>query len=168
MNQDSRHLEFMNLALDQAKIAYTLGEVPIGAVIVKDNEVIACSYNQTEHLQNPIGHAELLVIESASKKLKTRRLLDCTLYVTLEPCAMCAGAIILSRIPIIYFASKDPKAGAVHSLYELLNDKRLNHQCEVHQGFMAKESSDLLSSFFRELREGRILKTKELGNNSET
>jgi tRNA(adenine34) deaminase len=81
---------------------------------------------------------------------------------------MCAGAIILSRIPIIYFASKDPKAGAVHSLYELLNDKRLNHQCEVHQGIMAKESSELLSTFFSELRKGRIMKTKELGNDSET
>ncbi len=168
MIQDSRHVEFMNLAMDQAKIAYALGEVPIGAVIVKDDEVIAYSYNQTEYLQNPIGHAELLVIESASKKLHTRRLLDCTLYVTLEPCSMCAGAIILSRIPIVYFASMDSKAGAVLSLYELLNDKRLNHQCEVHQGIMAKESSELLSSFFRDLREGRIQKTKELGTNSET
>ena len=158
----------MNLAMDQAKIAYSLGEVPIGAVIVKNDEVIAYSHNQTEHLQNPIGHAELLAIEKASKYLNTRRLLDCTLYVTLEPCAMCAGAIILSRIPIIYFASKDPKAGAVLSLYELLNDKRLNHQCEVHQGIMAKESSDLLSTFFRELRNGRILKTNELGYDSET
>ena len=168
MIHNSRHSEFMNLAMDQAKIAYSLGEVPIGAVIVKDDEVIASSYNQTEHLQNPIGHAELLVIESASKKLNTRRLLDCTLYVTLEPCAMCAGAIILSRIPVIYFASNDPKAGAVHSLYELLNDKRLNHQCEVHQGIMAKESSELLSNFFSDLRKGRIMKTKELGNDSET
>lgn len=168
MLQDSRHVEFMNLAMDQAKIAYTLGEVPIGAVIVRDNVVIACAYNQTELLQNPIGHAELLAIESASKQLNTRRLLDCTLYVTLEPCAMCAGAIILSRIPIVYFASMDPKAGAVHSLYELLNDKRLNHQCEVHQSIMAKESSELLSSFFRELRKGRIHKTKDIGNDSET
>jgi tRNA(adenine34) deaminase len=164
----SRHREYMKLAIEQAKIAYSLGEVPIGAVIVKDDVVIATSYNQTEKNQNPLGHAELLAIDIASKKLHSRRLIDCTLYVTLEPCPMCAGAILLSRIPTVYFASKDAKSGAVQSLYELLHDKRLNHQCEVHEGIMTRESTELLSTFFKQLREGKISKTKDIGIKSET
>ena len=164
----STHMTFMKLAYEQAQIAYSLGEVPIGAIIVKNDEVIAKAYNQTEALQNPLGHAELLAIQSASKALHTRRLTDCTLYVTLEPCLMCAGAIILSRIPIVYVGSKDPKAGAVYSLYETLNDARLNHQCEVHQGIMNEECSALLSTFFKELREGKIHKTQTLRMNRET
>lgn len=163
----SSHMKFMQLAYEQAEIAYSLGEVPIGAIIVKSDEVIASAYNQTETLQNPIGHAEILAIESASKVLRTRRLTDCTIYVTLEPCMMCAGAIILSRIPTLYFASTDPKAGAVYSLYEALNDSRLNHQCEVHQGLMNEECSALLSNFFKELRAGKIHKTHSLRMNRE-
>lgn len=163
----SSHLKFMKLAYEQAEIAYSLGEVPIGAIIVKDDEVIASAHNQTEELQNPIGHAEILVIESASKRLGTRRLTDCTLYVTLEPCMMCAGAIVLSRIPTIYFASKDPKSGVIVSLYELLNDMRLNHQCKVHEGLMNEESSALLTKFFKELRAGNIHKTHSLRMNRE-
>lgn len=162
-----QHMSFMQLAYEQAEIAYSQGEVPIGAVIVKNNEVIASAYNQTEHHQNPIGHAEILAIERAATILQTRRLTDCTLYVTLEPCAMCAGAIVLSRIPIVYFASKDAKAGAVHSLYELLNDTRLNHQCKIYAGLMHEECSTLLSMFFKQLREGHIAKTHQHRQNRE-
>ena len=163
----SIHRKYMQLAYEQAEIAYSLGEVPIGAIIVKGDEVIASAYNQTETIQNPIAHAEVLAIESASNILRTRRLTDCTLYVTLEPCMMCAGAIILSRIPKVYFASTDPKAGAVYSLYEALNDSRLNHQCEVHQGLMNEECSTLLTTFFKELRAGKIHKTHSLRMNRE-
>ena len=148
MTQESRHLEFMNLAIDQAKIAYSLGEVPIGAVIVKNDEVIACSYNQTEHLQNPIGHAELLVIESASKKLNTRRLLDCTLYVTLEPCAMCAGAILQSHISEVIFAAYDIKSGALGSRYNIITKNLI-----VKGGIMEIEAQEILGNFFKKLRE---------------
>lgn len=163
----SDHLKFMQLAYEQAEIAYSLGEVPIGAILVKDDEVIASAYNQTEYVQNPIRHAEILAIESAAKVLHTRRLIDCTLYVTLEPCMMCAGAIVLSRIPRVFYASTDLKSGAVMSLYEALNDPRLNHQCEVHQGIMNEECSMLLSKFFQELREGKIRKTHSLRMNRE-
>ena len=157
----------MQLAFEQANIAYSQGEVPIGAIIVHNNVVIASAYNQTEQQQNPIAHAEVLAIERAATVLKTRRLTDCTLYVTLEPCSMCAGAIVLSRIPSVYFATKDLKAGAVHSLYGLLNDTRLNHQCEVHEGIMKDECSALLSSFFKQVREGTIAKTHQIKDKCE-
>jgi len=155
MNQDSRHVEFMNLAMDQARIAYTLGEVPIGAVIVKDDEVIACSYNQTEQLQNPTGHAELLVIESASKKLKTRRLLDCTLYVTLEPCAMCAGAIQHARISRLVYGAADPKTGACGSVVDLFANRQLAPHTSVTSGVLAEQSSALLRGFFAQRRKSK-------------
>jgi tRNA(adenine34) deaminase len=163
----TKHEHYMQLALEQARIAYSQGEVPIGAIIVQHDIVIAKAYNQTEQLQQPLAHAEKLAIEQAAIYVNSRRLTDCALYVTLEPCAMCAGAIILSRIPKVFYASYDPKAGAVTSLYTLLEDMRLNHRCEVHQGIMANESSQLLSTFFKELREGRIVKTRSIGLNNE-
>lgn len=156
---NSLDYEFMRSAYQQAKRAYEEGEVPIGAVIVHEGCIIAEAYNQTEQTQNPLAHAELLAIQEASRILHTRRLTDCTLYITLEPCAMCAGAILLSRIPRIVFACHEPKSGAVLSLFTLLTDERLNHQCIVHSGVMEKECSSLLSSFFLELRNGTIARS---------
>lgn len=153
-------ISFMQEAYKEAQIAYELGEVPIGAVIVHDQKIIAKAHNLTEKEQNPLFHAELLAIQEAASYLQSRRLNNCSLFVTLEPCAMCAGAIILARIPNVYIACKDPKSGAVSSLYALLTDKRLNHQCTVHFGLLEKESSLLLQSFFRELRKGDISKTQ--------
>ena len=164
---NDKHTAFMLEAINEAKKAYALGEVPIGAVIVRNGEILSRAHNQTEKDQNPLGHAEILAIERATKKLGTRRLQDCTLYVTLEPCAMCSGAIVLSRIPIVYFSSVDPKSGAVESLYGILSDKRLNHECEIHQGLLENESSMLLKDFFVQLRNGSIEKTIMMKSNDE-
>ncbi len=157
---DQLRISFMQEALNEAKKAYDLGEVPIGAVIVHDDKIIAKAHNLTEREQNPLFHAELLVIQEASAKLKSRRLHDCSLYVTLEPCSMCAGAIILARIPNVYIACKDAKSGAVSSLYELLTDTRLNHRCMIHFGTLELECSSLIQSFFKDLRKGDIIKTQ--------
>lgn len=156
---DSEHTLFMQEALLEASLAFEEGEVPIGAVIVHEGNIIARAHNKTEALQNPISHAEIHVIEQAAALLHTRRLSDCTLYVTLEPCAMCAGAIVLSRIPNVYIGCVDEKTGAVSSLFQLLNDSRLNHQCQVHIGLLEQESSQILRSFFRNLRDGKMSKT---------
>lgn len=144
---------FMNLAMEEAKKAEAIGEVPIGAVIVKDNQVIASAYNLRETTQNAVTHAELLAIEKACAALGTWRLENTTLYVTLEPCPMCSGAILLSRIDKVVYGAVDPKAGCAGTLMNLLADSRFNHQCEVIPGVMADECGGILTQFFRSLRQ---------------
>ena len=143
----------MEQALDLAREAGTQDEVPIGSVIVDSNDVvIARAHNQKEKHLNPCMHAEILAIEQATKKLNNWRLVGCRMYVTLEPCIMCAGALHQTRIERVVYGCKDPKAGALGSLYNIHKDERLNHQFEVTSGLMAAESSLLLKSFFRSKR----------------
>ena len=142
----------MQLALEAAQEAYNSDEVPVGAVAVYHNDVIARSHNQRESHQDPLGHAEIAVITEASRRLGSWRLEDVTLYVTLEPCLMCMGALLQSRVPKLVFGAMDPKAGACGSLYDVSNDARLNHAIEVVSGVLAEESSQLLKKFFQEKR----------------
>ena len=145
--------QFMQLALEEAKKAGNLGEVPIGAIIVHEGEVIASASNLRETTQNAVTHAELMAIQQACEKVGSWRLEETTLYVTLEPCPMCAGAILQSRIPRVVYGARDMKAGCVDSLYRLLNDSRFNHECEVTEGVLAEECGQILTDFFRALRE---------------
>lgn len=144
----------MRRALELAATAASAGEIPIGAVIVDaDDQLVAEAGNLKESVGDPLGHAEVLVIRKAAQKLGRWRLSGCTLYVTLEPCTMCAGAIIHSRLDRVVYATKDPKAGAVHSLYEILADSRLNHAPLVDFGTLEHEASDQLKKFFKDLRD---------------
>jgi tRNA(adenine34) deaminase len=143
---------WMSRALELARAAAVAQEVPVGAVIVREGQVVGEGHNRTKTDADPTTHAEVVAIRAAAASMGDWRLLDTTLYVTLEPCAMCAGAIVLARIPRVVFAAHDPKAGMVGSLGDLLQDPRLNHRCDVSNGLMAEESSDLLKSFFRERR----------------
>lgn len=145
--------DYMQMAVDLAEEAQSLGEVPIGAVIVHDGKVIARAHNRRELDQDPVAHAELLAIRQAATALASWRLIDCTLYVTLEPCAMCAGALVLARVDRLVFGCRDPKAGAVRTLYSIADDDRLNHSIEVEEGVMGERCSALLSDFFRAIRE---------------
>lgn len=143
----------MEQALDEAESAGSEDEVPIGAVIVHDTavggpRVIAAAHNQREQLRDPTAHAEMLAITQAAQALDNWRLENCTLYVTLEPCPMCAGAIVLARIPRVVYGATDPKAGAAQSLFNLLNDARLNHRAEVVSGVLGDRCGQLLSRFF--------------------
>ena len=149
MNKDH---QFMQLAIEEAQYAAALGEVPIGAIIVYQDRVIARAHNLRETSQNAITHAELMAIQHACDVIGSWRLEETTLYVTLEPCPMCAGAILQSRIPRVVYGARDRKAGCVDSLYHLLNDSRFNHECEVTEGVMAEECSALLTNFFKTLR----------------
>lgn len=142
----------MNEALKEAKKAYALGEVPIGAVIVYEGEIIGRAHNLRETTQNATTHAELMAIQQACDKIGSWRLEDTTLYVTLEPCPMCAGAILQSRVPNVIYGARDIKAGCVDSLYRLLNDNRFNHECNVTEGVLADECGSILTRFFQELR----------------
>jgi tRNA(adenine34) deaminase len=144
---------FMKLALQQARHASQRGEVPVGAVIVHDDQIVGRGYNRREELQSPIAHAEILALDEASRKLGYWRLTECDLYVTLEPCIMCAGAILQGRLRRVIFGCLDPKAGAVISLYHLCDDRRLNHRVPTTGGVMAKECATVLSEFFSSLRE---------------
>ncbi|MCZ8538625.1 tRNA adenosine(34) deaminase TadA [Paenisporosarcina quisquiliarum] len=144
---------FMAEALIEAQKAATLGEVPIGAIIVYQDEIIARAHNLRETTQNATTHAELLAIQQACAKIGSWRLEEMTLYVTLEPCPMCAGAILQSRIPRVVYGARDMKAGCVDSLYRLLNDARFNHECEVTEGILAEDCGGILTQFFRNLRE---------------
>lgn len=152
--------QFMQEALMEAKKAEALGEVPIGAVVVYNGEIIARAYNLRETSQNATTHAELIAIQEACKKTGSWRLENTTLYVTLEPCPMCAGAILQSRIPRVVYGAKDPKAGCVDSLYRLLNDARFNHECEVTEGILAQECGQILTDFFKALRERKKAEKK--------
>ena len=143
---------WMRRALELAKVAASTEEVPVGAVLVRGPEVLAEAHNQTVVDTDSTSHAELLTIRSASIDQGDWRLLDTTLYVTLEPCAMCAGAIVLSRIPRVVYAASDPRAGMAGSLGNLLQEPRLNHRCEVISGLLAEESAEILRAFFQDLR----------------
>ncbi len=145
-------LEAMTLALAEARAALAHGDVPIGAVALVNGEVVARRHNERELTSDPTAHAELLVLRDAAAVLGRWRLDDVTVVVTLEPCAMCAGALVNSRLARIVFGAPDLKAGAVGSLYNLCVDPRLNHEVEVRQGVMADESATLLQTFFAELR----------------
>lgn len=144
---------FMQMAIDEAMKAEAIGEVPIGAVIVYEDKVIARAHNLRETTQNAVTHAELSAIQDACKEIGSWRLEDTTLYVTLEPCPMCAGAILQSRIPRVVYGARDPKGGCVDSLYRLLNDPRFNHTCDVTEGVLGDACGDMLTSFFRTIRE---------------
>lgn len=152
--------KFMQLALEEAKKAAALGEVPIGAVLIYEDKIIARAHNLRETTQNATTHAELMVIQEACKKIGSWRLEETTLYVTLEPCPMCAGAILQSRIPRVVYGARDIKAGCVDSLYRLLNDARFNHECEVTEGILAEECGQILTDFFRALRERKKAEKK--------
>ncbi|MYL69218.1 tRNA-specific adenosine deaminase [Halobacillus litoralis] len=158
---DDEH--YMKLALKEAEKAELEGEVPIGAVIVKDGEVVAKGYNQRETSQLASSHAEFIAIEKANKQVGSWRLEDCTLYVTLEPCPMCAGAILQSRIPRVVYGAKDPKAGCAGTLLNLLDDERFNHKSEILPGVMEEACGKILTDFFRNLRERK--KNKPSTNN---
>lgn len=147
-----QHEHWMKLALNQAIQAYDQGEVPIGAVIVHEGRIIGEGHNLRETLNDPTAHAEMIAITQAAGALSSWRLLDCTLYVTLEPCPMCAGAIVQSRIPRVVYGTPDPKGGACHTLYEITDDPRLNHRCGVMAGVMQADCSAILKQFFAEQR----------------
>lgn len=142
----------MKKALDQAIIAFDQDEVPVGAVIVQGDRVIAEACNQRETLNDPTAHAEMIAITQAAESLGSWRLLDCTLYVTLEPCPMCAGAIVQARIPYVVYGTPDPKAGACNTLFQITSDIRLNHQAAVLGGVMQEDCRAILQEFFRQQR----------------
>ena len=144
--------EAMQVALDEARLAGEAGEVPIGAVVVLDGAIIARGQNRVLRELDPTAHAEIVALRAAAAAIGNYRLPGCTLYVTLEPCSMCAGAMIHARIDKLVYAAADPKAGAAGSVLSVLNHPQLNHQMEVEQGILADEASDLLRSFFRERR----------------
>ncbi|MCE5203578.1 MAG: tRNA adenosine(34) deaminase TadA [Actinomycetia bacterium] len=143
---------YMALALDEARMAAEAGEVPIGAVIVCEGAVVARAHNMRETRVDPTAHAEIVAIREASRRLQRWRLSDCTVYVTLEPCPMCAGAMHQARIERLVYGAPDPKAGAVGTLYDLSNDERLNHRFAVTRGILAEESAAMLKEFFGGLR----------------
>ena len=147
-----KHEEYMKKAIAEAKRAAQLGEVPIGAVAVIDEKIVEWAHNMRESNQDPLGHAETILIKKLSEKFESWRLEDIIIYVTCEPCIMCMGVMLQSRIPKIVYGCKDSKAGACGSLYDLSNDMRLNHQIEVVSGVLEAECSSLLSDFFKELR----------------
>jgi len=152
----------MKLAIEQANIAEENGDVPIGAVIVHKNQIIAKAYNQREQLQDPTAHAEIIALTQAAAAMESWRLSGCTMYVTLEPCPMCAGALVLARIDRLVYGCDDPKTGAVKSLYNIVTDGRLNHRLEVTSGVLADECVKLLQDFFQKKR----LNKDDLKNNS--
>lgn len=150
------HSIFMNMALEQAQAAFSAEEVPVGAIIVCHEKVIAAAHNQREMLNDPTAHAEMIAITQAAEGLKSWRLTDCTLYVTLEPCPMCAGAILQARIPQVVFGARDPKSGAAESLFTMLSDTRLNHQSNVVSGVESERCGNILTEFFqKKRREGK-------------
>ena len=152
MKDESRYHEMMGLALEQAKKAETLGDVPVGAVIYRDGEMIAQEHNRRIIDADPTAHAETLAIRAAAAAIGDWRLKGCELAVTLEPCPMCAGAIVLARIERVIYGATDPKAGAIHTIYQLCSDARLNHQAEIVSGVRALECGQLLTNFFRTQR----------------
>ena len=146
------HADFMKLALEEARKAYDMGEVPVGAVIVRDGEIVGRGHNLTHTAKDPTAHAEIIALRDAARTLGGWRLPGCTMYVTTEPCSMCAGAIVLSRMPRLYIGTMDPKAGACGSVYNIVSDSRLNHRVETETGLLAEECGLLMKEFFRSLR----------------
>ena len=154
-DKDPKDARYMRVALEEAKNAAANGEVPVGAVVVYQDEIIGRGYNRREELCSALAHAELLAIEQASRHLGSWRLCDCQLYVTLEPCVMCVGAIVQARMGRLIFGCLDPKGGAVESLYQLCADARLNHRLPVAGGMLAEDCSTILQAFFNRLRQNK-------------
>lgn len=154
------HIAHMTCALDEARLAAAAGEVPIGAVLVVEDAVVARAHNRREVWQDPTAHAELIAIREAAAQMRTWRLVGGTLYVTMEPCAMCIGAAILARIDCVVFGVRDPKGGACGSVLNIPEEKRLNHRIEVIGGVLEEESRELLQGFFKGLREKLPLNVK--------
>ena len=150
--------KYMQIALAEAQKAADLGEIPIGAVLVIDDEIIAKAHNMRETWKDATAHAEMIVIREACEKFDRWRLSGATLYVTIEPCAMCAGAVVLARLRQLVYGARSPKAGAIHSLYQLVQDPRLNHQVEVVGEVQAQVCGQLMSAFFQQLRRGEVPK----------
>lgn len=150
--------KFMKLALKEAKKAYNKGEVPVGAIIVKNGEVIAKAHNLKETKKDTTYHAEIYAIKKASKKLNSWRLIDCEMYITLEPCSMCAGAIIQSRLKKIYIGAMDYKTGACGSVLNLLSDYKFNHSVDIETNILKEECEEILKNFFKELRVKKLKK----------
>ncbi|MFZ7946875.1 MULTISPECIES: tRNA adenosine(34) deaminase TadA [Bacillaceae] len=157
-NQDEY---FMREAIEEAKKAEELNEVPIGAVLVIDGEIISRAHNLRESDQNAIAHAELLAIDQACREIGSWRLEESTLYVTLEPCPMCSGAIILSRVKRVVYGAVDPKGGCAGTLMNLLQDSRFNHQCEVTKGVLESQCGQMLSDFFRKIRDRKKMEKQK-------
>jgi len=147
--------DFMRLAIAEAQKAADLGEVPVGSVVVLDGQVVSTGFNRRETWQDPTAHAELIAMRRAAEKLGSWRLLDCTLYITLEPCPMCAGTIINSRVPRVVYGARDAKAGAARSLYAMLEDPRLNHRVDITENCLRDECAGLLTDFFEAIRQRR-------------
>lgn len=143
----------MSLALEEAKKAEVHDDIPIGCIIVKGDEIIASQHNKVELLSDSTAHAEILAIREAQEKVEYKHLLGCDMYVTLEPCSMCAGAIVLSRIEKVYIAAKDPKTGASGSVLNIINNESLNHRCEVEFGSLEQDSAKLIKDFFKKIRQ---------------
>jgi len=164
---------FMRLALDQAHLAYQQGEIPIGAVAVHKGQVIAQAYNTKEQAKDPTAHAEMTAMRQAAAHLGGWRLVDVTLYCTMEPCPMCAGAMVQARLPRLVYAIDDPKAGAAGSVLDLLNHPQLNHRVQVTKGVLAADTSEMLDRFFRDLRGGnltrysQVWKARQLAENTQ-
>ena len=152
LNPLSIHDHFMRRAIELGMMAYDQEEVPVGAVVVCQGRIIGEGYNQRETLKDPTAHAEMLAITQAANELASWRLLECTLYVTLEPCPMCAGAIVQARIPTVVYGTTDPKGGACHTLYSITDDARLNHRCQVLGGVMKGDCQLMLQQFFADQR----------------
>lgn len=146
------HERWMEQALREAELAYKRKEVPIGAVIVFKDRIIGKGYNQIETLKDPTAHAEMIAITAAAAQLGNHRLEHCTLYVTIEPCAMCAGAIVLARVSRVVFGASDPKAGACGTLFNIVQDKRLNHRVELESGILEKKCGGIMKDFFKKVR----------------
>jgi len=145
--------DYMGIALVEAQKAMVHGDVPIGCVIVSNDKIIAKQHNRVEVDKDSTAHAELLAIREAQQKVSYKHLLNCDMYITLEPCSMCAGAIVLSRLECIYIATRDPKSGACGSVFNITDSPLLNHKCKTHFGLKEQEASDLIKSFFKNIRE---------------
>ncbi len=152
---DEKKYKFMFEALKLAEMALEEDEVPIGAVVVKDNRIIGKGYNQVEKLKDPTAHAEILALTSAANTLESKQLNECDLYVTLEPCVMCTGAITLSKIENLYFATYEPKTGACGSVYNLLDENRLNHKVNIYSGMYELEAKSILKNYFKTKRNSK-------------
>lgn len=152
MDSKNFDLAMMRLAIDQAQLAAAHGEVPVGAIIVREHEVIATGFNQPIGSHDPTAHAEICALRAAARQLENYRLAGCSLFVTLEPCAMCCGAMIHARIERLYFGAPDPKTGACGSVVDLMADRRLNHHTQVHGGLLAEDCGQLLRDFFAQRR----------------
>jgi tRNA(adenine34) deaminase len=159
---------WMRHALAEAQRADEEDEVPVGAVVVRDGRIIGRGHNRTEHLQDPTAHAEILAIGAAASALKSWRLEGASIYVTVEPCSMCAGALVLARMKRLVFGVRDPKAGACGSILDIVRNDRLNHRVEVTEGILAEEASGLLQQFFRRLRQREPGKEQEPGMSGES